>query len=174
MSKTRFKVAVSLDGYMAGPHQSEEDPIGVGGLPLLKWMFEIGRKLEGREGAQVNDVSLALMKELYENIGAWVIGRNMFGGGPGPWRGDPPWTGWWGENPPFHTPVFVLTHHAREPLRLEGGTTFFFVTDGIDSAMERAKEGAGTGDVMIGGGANVLHQALTEGFVDEFILHVMP
>jgi dihydrofolate reductase len=114
------------------------------------------------------------MEEAFENVGAYVMGRNMFGGGPGPWREDPAWNGWWGENPPFHTPVFVLTHHPRDPLQMDGGTTFFFVTDGIDSAMERAKEAAGTRDVVIGGGANVLRQGLTAGFVDQFNLHIMP
>lgn len=107
-------------------------------------------------------------------MGATVMGRNMFGGGPGPWREDRPWNGWWGDNPPFHTPVFVLTHHPREPLEMEGGTTFIFVTDGIESALEQAKRAAQGKDVLLGGGANVVQQFLGAGLVDEFELHVVP
>ena len=114
-----------------------------------------------------------MVEELQSNIGATIMGRNMFGGGPGPWTGDP-WPGWWGDNPPFHTPVFVLTHHPREPLEMKGGTTFRFVTDGIESALEQAKQAADTRDVLLGGGANVAQQYLAAGLVDEFELHVVP
>jgi dihydrofolate reductase len=115
-----------------------------------------------------------VVEEAQSNVGATVMGRNMFGGGPGPWREDPPWTGWWGDNPPFHTPVFVLTHHPRRPLEMEGGTTFIFITDGIEFALEQAKEAAVDQDVLIGGGANVIQQYLAAGLVDEFELHVVP
>src|SRR5918912_1161522 len=141
MGIVSFQVAVSLDGYVAGPEQSEEHPLGVGGLELHRWMFalEAWRRQEGEEGGEVN-ASTKVVEEAQAGVGAVVMGRNMFGGGPGPWRKDPPWTGWWGENPPYHTPVFVLTHHPRNPLVMEGGTTFFFVTDGIEAALERARD----------------------------------
>ena len=175
MSTLRFQVAVSLDGYVAGPDQSVENPLGVGGLDLHQWLFELEswRKEEGQEGGTVNASSL-VVEEAQSNIGAVVMGRNMFGGGPGPWSGDPAWRGWWGENPPYHTPVFVLTHHPREPLEMEGGTTFIFVTDGIESALERAKQAAGDQDVLIGGGANAVQQYLAAGLVDELELHIVP
>ena len=115
-----------------------------------------------------------MVEEAQSIIGAVVMGRNMFGGGPGPWPQDPPWNGWWGDNPPYHTPVFVLTHHSREPLEMEGGTTFCFVTDGIESALEQAKQAAGDGDVLLGGGASVVQQYLAAGLVDDFELHLVP
>jgi dihydrofolate reductase len=115
-----------------------------------------------------------VVQEVQAGVGATVMGRNMFGGGPGPWRQDPPWRGWWGEDPPFHTPVFVLTHHPREPLEMEGGTTFIFVTDGTQAALEQAKQVAGGRDVLLGGGANVVQQYLAAGLVDEFWLHLVP
>jgi dihydrofolate reductase len=175
MSTSRFHISVSLDGYVAGPHQSEENPLGVGGEDLHEWVVELEawRKPHGLEGGEVN-ASTPVVEEAQSNVGATVMGRNMFGDGPGPWREDPPWKGWWGDNPPFHTPVFVLTHHSREPLEMEGGTTFMFVTDGIVSALEQAKEAAGGQDVLLGGGANVIQQYLAAGLVDEFELHVVP
>jgi dihydrofolate reductase len=175
MSTTRFQLAVSLDGYVAGPDQSVEKPLGVGGEDLHEWMvdLEAWRRQHGLEGGEVN-ASTPVVEELQSNVGATVMGRNMFGGGPGPWREDPPWNGWWGDNPPFHTPVFVLTHHPREPLEMEGGTTFTFVTNGIESALEQAKQAAGGRDVLLGGGANVVQQYLAAGLVDEFELHVVP
>jgi len=115
-----------------------------------------------------------VVEEAQSNVGAVVMGRNMFGGGPGPWPEDPPWNGWWGEDPPYHAPVFVLTHHPREPLELEGDTTFFFVTDGIESALEQAKQAADGRDVLLGGGASVVQQYLAAGLVDEFELHLVP
>jgi dihydrofolate reductase len=175
MSMIRFHLSVSLDGYVAGPDQSVENPLGVGGEDLHGWIVELEawRKQHGLEGGEVN-ASSPVVEELQSNVGATVMGRNMFGGGRGPWREDPPWSGWWGDNPPFHTPVFVLTHHPRAPLEMEGGTTFTFVTDGVESALEQAKQAAAGRDVMLGGGANVVQQYLAAGLVDEFELHIVP
>jgi dihydrofolate reductase len=141
VSKLRFQISVSLDGYTAGPNQSEENPLGEGGEDLHEWVtkLEAWRRSHGREGGEVN-ASSAVFEEAAGNIGATVMGRNMFGGGPGPW-GDDAWRGWWGEEPPFHHQVFVLTHHEREPLELTE-TTFTFVTDGIESALDQAKDAA--------------------------------
>ena len=175
MGAVRFHVAVSIDGYLAGPDQSEENPLGVGGMDLHRWLFELDawRSSEGEPGG-VTNASSTVVEEAQANVGAYVMGRNMFGGGPGPWREDPPWTGWWGEDPPYHTPVFVLTHHPREPLEMAGGTTFIFVTDGVNAALERAKAAAGDRDVVLGGGANVIQQYLAAGQVDRFELSVAP
>jgi dihydrofolate reductase len=175
MTTARFHISVSLDGYAAGPDQSEENPLGVGGEDLHQWVveLEVWQKQHGLEGGGVN-ASTPVVEEAQSNVGATVMGRNMFGGGPGPWRENHPWNGWWGDNPPFHTPVFVLTHHPRRPLEMEGGTTFFFVTEGIESALEQAKEAAAGQDVLIGGGASVIQQCLAAGLVDEFELHVVP
>jgi len=175
MSKLRFQLAVSLDGYVAGPDQSEENPLGVGGMDLHQWVFELEawRKQQGLQGGEVN-ASTPVVEEAQSNVGATVMGRNMFGGGPGPWSEDPPWNGWWGDNPPFHTPVFVLTHHPREPLEMKGGTTFTFITDGIESALEQARQAGDGQDVVLGGGANVVQQYLGAGLVDEFELHIVP
>lgn len=172
MSKVRFQIAISLDGYVAGPNQSEENPLGEGGMQLHEWAFELEawRKPHGHEGGETNPSS-AVIEEAFENLGAIVMGRNMFGGGPGPWNG---WDGWWGDHPPFHVPVYVVTHHPREPLVLKGDTTFHFVTDGIDAALEQAREAAGDGHVDIAGGADVIQQYLRAGHVDEMQLHVVP
>ncbi|TMK35891.1 MAG: dihydrofolate reductase [Actinobacteria bacterium] len=174
MGTFRFHVAVSLDGYVAGPHQGVENPLGVGGMELHRWLFDLEawRASEGQEGGEVN-ASTTVIEEAQANIGAVVMGRNMFGGGPGPWTEDPPWKGWWGENPPYHVPVFVLTHHPREPLKMDGGTTFFFVTDGIRSALDEARRAAGDKDVLLGGGASVIQQYLA-GSIDRFELRVVP
>jgi dihydrofolate reductase len=174
VSKLRFNIAISLDGYVAGPDQSEENPIGVGGMQLHEWLFPLAafNETHGREGGEVN-ASTPVVEEMFENVGATIMGRNMFGPVRGPWDPDP-WMGWWGDEPPFHHPVFVLTHHEREPLEMEGGTTFHFVTDGIESALEQAKEVAGGKDVAIGGGASVARQYLAAGLVDEMDLHVVP
>jgi dihydrofolate reductase len=173
MSKLRFNITMSLDGFVAGPNQSVENPLGVGGMALHEWAFPLAafREAHGEEGGEVNE-STPVMEGMAENVGAGIMGRGMFGGGPGPW-GDDPWNGWWGENPPFHHPVFVLTHHAREPLKL-GDTTFHFVTDGIESALEQAKDVAGDEDVAIGGGASVAQQYLAVGLIDEFEVSVAP
>jgi dihydrofolate reductase len=173
MSKLRFQIAISLDGFAAGPDPSEENPLGVGGEQLHEWAFDLEawRAPHGREGGEVN-ASTKVVEGSLANVGAHLMGRNMFGGGPGPW-GEDPWDGWWGDEPPFHAPVFVLTHHAREPLEKEG-TTFTFVTDGIESALEQAREAAGEQDVAVAGGASVAQQYLRAGLLDELELHVVP
>jgi dihydrofolate reductase len=173
MSKLRYRASMSLDGFVAGRDQSVENPLGIGGHKLHEWMraLAVWRKEAGLEGGVVN-ASTAVLEEGDVNVGALLMGRNMFGGGPGPW-GDDPWQGWWGDEPPFGRPVFVLTHHEREPLEMEGGTTFQFVTDGIESALEQARA-AGEGDVQIGGGAEVIQQYLAAGLVDEMWLNVVP
>jgi dihydrofolate reductase len=173
MSKVRFNIAISLDGFVAGPDQTEENPIGVGGEQLHEWLVPLAvfAETHGREGGEVN-ASTPVVQGWFENIGATVMGRNMFGGGPGPW-GDKPWNGWWGDEPPFHVPVFVVTHHPREPLVL-GETTFNFVTDGVESAVAQAKEAAGEQDVSLAGGAAVAQQALAAGLVDEIELSLVP
>jgi dihydrofolate reductase len=164
---------MTLDGYVAGPNQSLEHPMGIGGQAMHKWAFELAawRKGAGMTGG-VENASSAIVREMFENVGAVVMGRNMFGGGPGPWKED--WKGWWGENPPYHMPVFVLTHHARDPLPMEGGTTFYFVTDGIESALKQAKHAAGSKDVLIMGGANAAQQFLAAGLVDEVNISIAP
>jgi dihydrofolate reductase len=173
VSKLRFNISMSLDGFTAGPNQSEENPLGEGGEQLHEWVIvlEAWRKPHGLDGGDVN-ASTPVMEESLENIGASVMGRNMFGG-QGPW-GEDPWDGWWGDNPPFHHPVFIVTHHAREPVAKQGGTTFTFVTDGIESALEQAREAAGGKDVALAGGANIAQQYLRAGLIDELQLHIVP
>jgi len=175
MSRLRLRIAMSLDGFTAGPRQSVEDPLGVGGMRLHEWMFPLAafREAHGQQGGTV-DASTPVVEAAVANIGATIMGRNMFGGHPGPWQAANPWNGWWGKNPPFHHPVFVLTHHAREPLVLEGGTTFTFVTDGIGAALERAVGAANGKDVTLAGGANVARQYLEARLVDEMMLHLAP
>jgi dihydrofolate reductase len=174
MGKVRCRIAVSLDGYAAGPNQSLDEPLGVGGERLHDWAVatESFQRQHGGEGGEVN-ASSAILDEWEANIGSGIMGRKMFGGGPGPWNTEEPWTGWWGEDPPFHTPIFVLTHHAREPLTLSD-TTFVFVTDGIESALEQARAAAGDKDVTINGGAATIQQYLAAGLIDELELHVTP
>lgn len=174
MSKLRLQISVSLDGFVAGPNQSEENPLGVGGMGLHQWAFALKawRAPHGMEGGEVNE-SGAIVEESTANIGATIMGRNMFGGHPGPWKADKPWAGWWGEEPPFHHPVFVLTTHARKPLELKG-TTFTFVTDGIQSALEQAKRAAGNKNITLAGGANAASQYLKAGLVDEAYLNIAP
>jgi dihydrofolate reductase len=174
VQKLRLQISVSLDGFVAGPNPSEKDPLGEGGMELHQWAFGLAawRKPHGREGGEVN-ASTPVMEEALTNVGATIMGRNMFGGGPGPW-GEDPWDGWWGDDPPFHTPVFVLTHHEREPLVKDGGTTFTFVTDGIESALEQAKAAAGGKDVSLGGGADVAQQYLAASLIDELGVNVVP
>jgi dihydrofolate reductase len=174
MSKLRFNISMSLDGFVAGPDQSAQDPLGKRGEELHQWLLPLAafREPHGEEGGEVNS-STPVVEGWWENVGAFVMGRNMFGGGPGPW-GEPPWRGWWGEDPPFHRPVFVLTHHARDPLELEGGTTFSFVTDGIESALEQARNAAGGKDVSLAGGADVVQQYLAAGLVDEMEIAIVP
>lgn len=173
MSKVRVHISVSADGYVAGPNQSVQNPLGEGGESLHDWVVALRawRELHGREGGEVN-ASTNVIEEAQANVGAEIMGRGKFGGGPGPW-GDDPWRGWWGEDPPFHMPVFVLTHHEREPLTLSD-TTFTFVTDGIESALKQARAAAAGKDATIGGGADVINQYLAAGLVDELELHVVP
>ncbi len=175
MSKLRFKISMSLDGFVAGPSQSVEAPLGIGGERLHEWAFQLARfrALLGLEGGEVN-ASTAIVEESLANIGATVMGRNMFGGHPGPWNAKNPWNGWWGGNPPFHHPVFVLTHYAREPLELKGGTTFNFVTKGIEAALEQARQGAAGADVSLAGGANAARQYLAAGLVEEMEINLVP
>jgi len=173
MSKLKFSVTMSLDGYVAGPNQSLKEPLGVGGEALHDWAVNLAafKEVHGKTGGAVN-ASSAIMYEMFENVGAVIMGRNMFGGGPGPWTGD--WKGWWGENPPYHMPVFVLTHHPREPRPMLGGTTFHFVTDGIESALSQARRAAAGKDVLIGGGAKTVQQFLAAGLVDEVNISMVP
>ena len=173
VSRLRFHTSMSLDGFVAGPNQSTENPLGEGGMQLHEWVFGLAawRGRQGLDGGEVN-ASTEVIEESLENIGATVMGRNMFGG-RGPW-GDDPWNGWWGDNPPFHTPVFIVTHHARVPVAMEGNTTFTFVTEGIESALEQARSAAGGKDVALGGGANVAQQYLKAGLIDEMQIHLVP
>jgi dihydrofolate reductase len=174
MARLRANISMSLDGYAAGPGQSLEQPLGKDGEELHEWALatQSWRGAHGREGGE-SGLDDEWIKAATENVGATIMGRNMFGPVRGSWEGED-WNGWWGDEPPFHTPVFVLTHHAREPLELEGGTTFHFVTDGIQAALERALEAAGGKDVTIGGGASTVQQYLRAGLVDELTVHVAP
>ncbi len=175
MSKLRFRIAMSLDGYVAGPNQGLENPLGEGGMRLHEWVFALStfRETHGLEGGEANESSRVL-DEFNANMGATVMGRNMFGGYPGDWSSENPWNGWWGEDPPFHHPVFVLTQYARQPLEMQGGTIFHFVTDGIESALAQARKAADSKDVALGGGANVAQQYLAAGLVDEMLIHLVP
>ena len=176
MPKVRVhNFAISLDGYGAGPDQSREEPLGVGGEALHDW-FVVTRtfhEVNGKEGGEAGTIDDAFAARHFENIGAVIMGRNMFGPVRGPWP-DESWRGWWGENPPYHTPVFVLTHHARSPAEMQGGTTFHFVTDGMEAALERATEAARGKDVLIGGGASTVRQYLRAGLIDEMHYAVAP
>jgi dihydrofolate reductase len=174
MSKLRVDISMSLDGYIAGPEPSEQHPLGIGGMQLHEWIFKLAawREPHGLEGGE-DGPSNQVVQESLQNIGAIIMGRNMFGGGPGPW-GEKPWNGWWNEEPPFRMPVFVLTNHPREPLEMAGGTTFFFVTDGIESALGQARKAAGDKDVALAGGASVIQQYLAAGVVSELQTHVVP
>jgi dihydrofolate reductase len=173
MGQVRFGLSVSLDGFVAGPEQSLENPLGIGGEHLHDWIvrLDVWRRAHGEEGGETTPSS-AVVEESVANVGAYVMGRNMFGGGPGPWNDE--WRGWWGDDPPFHTPVFVVTHHPREPLVMEGGTTFSFVTDGVEPALDQAKAAAGEKDVVIAGGASVVQQCVAAGWVDEVNVSVVP
>jgi dihydrofolate reductase len=175
MAKVRFNITMSLDGYTAGPQQSKENPLGIGGTQLHEWVFPLAawRAPHGLAGGEVNE-STRVVEELLANIGATIMGRNMFGGHPGPWDAAEPWNGWWGTDPPFHHPVFVLTHHARPPLALEGGTSFTFVTDGIKAALDLARHAARGQDVALAGGASTAQQYLRAGLVDEMEIHLVP
>jgi dihydrofolate reductase len=175
MPKLRLRISMSLDGFVAGPHQSVDNPLGIGGDRLHEWVIELAvwRAQHGMPGGVVN-ANTAVLDEELANIGATIMGRNMFGGHPGPWSATEPWQGWWGPNPPFHHPVFVLTHHARDPLALDGGTTFTFVTGGIEQALDQARRAAGGKDVALAGGARAAREYLAAGLVDEMEIHLVP
>jgi dihydrofolate reductase len=174
MSKVRLKISMSLDGFVAGPEQSIEHPLGIGGMRLHEWLLPLAawRAMHGLPGGEVN-ASSAVVEESTANIGATLMGRNMFGGHPGPWR-VPAWNGWWGSNPPFHHPVFVLTHHPRPVLTLEGGNSFTFVTGGIRAALEQACAAAAGKDISLAGGAGLARQFLAAGLVDEMEINLAP
>jgi len=175
MSKVRVAAfSISIDGFGAGLRQDLQNPLGVRGTELHTWFFhtQAFKKMHGESGGTAgidNDIAA----QSFENVGAWILGRNMFGPVRGPWKADS-WKGWWGDSPPYHTPVFVLTHYARSPLAMEGGTTFHFVTDGLESALKRAKEAANGKDVRIGGGVSVIRQYVVAGQIDEMHLAVSP
>jgi len=167
--------SVSLDGFGAGPDQRLEHPLGENGTELHEWFFATStfRAMHGLEGGAAQGVDEGFAVRAASGIGAWILGRNMFGPVRGPWP-DESWRGWWGDSPPYHVPVFVLTHHARPPLEMKGGTTFHFVTEGIHAALERAREAAGSRDVRVGGGVSTIRQYLSERLVDELHLAIAP
>ncbi|KAB2935161.1 MAG: dihydrofolate reductase [Leptonema illini] len=174
---TRVRVesfSVSLDGYGAGPDQSLDNPLGIGGPDLHQWLFPtrtLQRALFEKDGTTGVDDDFAARG--FQNVGAWILGRNMFAPTRGPWT-DMSWKGWWGDSPPYHVPVFVLTHHARPPIEMQGGTTFHFVTEGIHEALDRARKAAAGRDVRIGGGANTIRQYLRERLIDELHIAISP
>ena len=170
---------ISLDGYSAGPDQSLENPLGVGGFEIMKWFFPTrvwtemhGGGVDGKSGGETG-IDNAMAEQGMSGFGAWILGRNMFGPIRGPWPNED-WRGWWGDEPPYHVPVFVLTHHARKPLEMRGGTTFHFVTDGIESALAQAKQAAGAKDIRVGGGVATVRQYLQARLIDELHLAVRP
>ena len=175
MSKLTFDITMSLDGFIAGPNQTLEQPLGAGGERLHEWMVGLAsfRERHGMEGGETNADS-EVLEESVANTGAFLMGRRMFSGGAGPWDADPNADGWWGDDPPFHVPVFVLTHHPRETVTKQGDTSFTFVTDGIEAALEQARAAAGDKDISIAGGADVVQQYLAAGLIDEFQVHVAP
>jgi dihydrofolate reductase len=175
MARLTLGISMSLDGFVAGPNQTLEQPLGEGGERLHEWAVAVAsfREMHGLPGGETN-VDDELVAEGLRNTGATVMGRRMFSGGEGPWEDDPNADAWWGDDPPFHHPVFILTHHAREPVTKQGGTTFTFVTEGIEAALERARAAAGDKDVAVGGGANVAQQYLKAGLLDELQIHVAP
>ena len=166
--------SISLDGYGAGPNQDVHNPLGVGGVALHEWAFATRtfRQMFGSDGGTTG-IDDDFAARGFSNIGAWIMGRNMFGPIRGPWP-DESWKGWWGDDPPYHAPVFVLTHHPRDPVPMQGGTTFYFVTDGVESALEQAREAAGDKDIRIGGGASTVQQFIRAGHLDELHLHLVP
>jgi dihydrofolate reductase len=175
MGKVRAGISMSLDGYVAGPNATLEVPLGEGGEDLHEWTVasHAWREQHGREGGD-EGIDSEVVAESIENVGAQIMGRNMYSGGfgPGAWDDDPNPTGWWGDDPPFHVPVFVLTHHAREPLEMKGGTTFHFVTDGIEAALKQARAAAEDKDVFVAGGGRAIQQYIAAGLVDELEVHI--
>ena len=175
MTKLRVNsFAISIDGYGAGPDQDLKNPLGVGGLALHQWLFgtKTFQKLHGQDGGSTG-IDEDFAAQGFENVGAWILGRNMFGPVRGAWPDDH-WKGWWGNNPPYHTPVFVLTHHRRPPIEMEGGTTFYFVTEGIHPALKQATEAAQGKDVRVGGGVSTIRAYLAAGLIDEIHLAIAP
>jgi dihydrofolate reductase len=175
MSKVRVSsFSISIDGFGAGARQDLQNPLGVRGPEMFSWFFqtEVWNKMQGESGGG-RGVDNQMAERAFENVGAWILGRNMFGPVRGPWP-DESWKGWWGDEPPYHVPVFVLTHHARKPLAMQGGTTFHFVTDGAESALKRAREAAAGKDVRIGGGVSTIRQYLVAGQIDEMHLAMSP
>lgn len=175
MSKLKVQsFAVSLDGFGAGPDQDLENPLGIGGPDLMEWFFhsKAWRAMHGESGGETG-VDNQMAEQGFANLGAWILGRNMFGPVRGPWPDDD-WKGWWGDEPPYHVPVFVLTHHAREPLPMQGGTTFHFVTGGIHAALDAARQAAGERDIRLGGGVATVREFLAARLVDELHLAVRP
>jgi dihydrofolate reductase len=176
MPKVRVAAfAMSVDGFGAGPRQSLENPLGEGGTTLHNWFFPTRtfQQMHGGKGGGTTEVDDAFAQRSFDNVGAWILGRNMFGPVRGPWP-DGSWKGWWGEEPPYHCDAYVLTHHERQPLAMKGGTTFHFVTGGIHEALERARKSAGGKDVRIGGGVSTVRQYLQAGLIDEMHLVVSP
>jgi dihydrofolate reductase len=175
MPKTTADISISLDGFVAGPNPTLEEPLGAGGEQLHEWVVRLAawRKPHGLSGGET-DADSEMVEESVHSTGAVVMGRRMFSGGAGPWEDDPNADGWWGDDPPFHVPVFVVTHHPRETVEKHGGTTFAFVTDGVEAAVEQARAAAGDKDVSVAGGANVLQQSLAAGLLDEIQVHVAP
>jgi len=173
MGLVTCQISISLDGFVAGPNQSIENPIGEGGMRLHEWVFPTAswRRQQGQVGGLDNTDS-DVANEVAKGVGAYIMGRKMFGGGSGDW--DQEWKGWWGDEPPYHAPVFVLTHHPRQPLSMQGGTKFTFVTDGVASALEQARAVASDQDVAIAGGASTVRQYLAAGSLDELYLHIVP
>src|SRR5687768_9260370 len=175
MSKIKvMNFTISIDGFGAGPGQSLETPLGVGGEELHNWMFptKMFRKMGGNDNG-TEGIDNAFIEKAFENVGAWIMGRNMFGPIRGAWP-DENWNGWWGENPPYHVPVFVLTHYARKPVTMKGGTTFYFANKGIEATLEEAKKAANGKDIRIGGGASTIRQFLNGGYVDELHIAISP
>jgi dihydrofolate reductase len=175
MARFFLDISMSLDGFVAGPNATLEEPLGVGGERLHDWVLRLAswREPHGLEGGETGPDD-ELVRATRERVGAEIMGRRMFSGGEGAWEDDPNADAWWGDNPPFHVPVYVLTHHPRESEVKEGGTTFHFVTDGIESALEQARAAAGDRDVALGGGASVAQQYLSAGLLDELHIHVAP
>jgi len=175
VSKLRFSISMSVDGYMAGPGQSREDPLGKRGLELHEWVFKLRswNEAHGRDGGGGDPVDERFAEAWSAGSGAYIMGRNMFGPIRGAWP-DESWRGWWGEDPPYHTPVFVLTHHERRPLEMEGGNVFHFVTGGIDAALDRVRKAAGGKDIRVGGGVSVVRQYLQSRLIDELHIAVSP
>jgi dihydrofolate reductase len=175
MARLTLDISMSLDGFIAGPNRTVEQPLGDGGERLHEWIFGLAsfRERHGRSGGERN-ADDEVVRETLDTAGAVLMGRRMFSGGEGPWEDDPVADGWWGDDPPFRVPVFVLTHHARETVAKQGGTSFIFVTDGLESALAQAREAAGDKDVSVAGGASLVQQCIEAGLLDEMQIHLVP